>query len=434
MPIAGLVLLFALYPPAALGVPQYIAPYVQQHDFSGVVLVAGPKLTTYARAFDANVGGTFAVGSITKTFTAAAIEILATRGRLKYSDTLDKYIPEYRYAKNITIDELLRHSAGVPDYYSIRAFAGVRTKSLSLNQIVSWLNAFPLDFTPGVKGQYSNSGYSLLALVIERASGESYGAFLSRNIFQPFGLRHTIESGYGKPDNPVIGYDPGPPPTGLQPAAVIAPGWLVGNGSIRSTAGDLARWLDIAANGTAVNFKSLPYPLGWSRRTAAGATLLEQDGRIPGFASDISIDETTGLKVVVLSNIQCACVSNIAGDIRKGVAGEKLAPPPLRPTYVPATDELNAYVGNYGLPSLPLLISKLGYGLAISNTNDGMQLPLDSVAPGKFFFRPLYVYVTFQTDGAAAAKGMNWNGQFIIPRVAPTAKAAALPGAAKTSR
>lgn len=213
------------------------------------------------------------------------------------------------------------------------------------------------------------------------------------------------------------GYDPGPPPQLVQPAANISSGWLVGNGSIFSTAADLSRWLDIASAGRYVNFRTLAYPNGWSKRTEGASTILGQDGRIPGYAADISIDETSGQKVVVLSNVQCACVSSMAADIRKAANGGEIVPPQIWPSYNPTPAELNADVGEFALPGLPLLIARSANGLTISNMNDGMQLRLDPVGPQKFFFRALYAYVSFKANEKGAVTSIDWNGQFAIPRV-----------------
>ncbi|MBV8198916.1 MAG: serine hydrolase, partial [Candidatus Eremiobacteraeota bacterium] len=366
-----------------------------------------------------SIGTIFAIGSVTKTFTAAAIELLAGRGLLRYSDALDKYVPEYRYAKDVTIEQLLGHTAGIPDFYALPAFAAMRSQDLTLSRVAKWLSDFPLDFTPGTKSRYSNSGYSLLALVIERVSGEAYGDFLHDNVFVPLGLRHTFSGASSEAGSIARGYDPGPAPVYLQTAATIAPGWLRGNGSVYSTAADLSRWLDVAAAGTFTNFKTLPYPYGWSQRTIDGAVVLGQNGRIPGFASDISIDERSGLKVIVLSNVQCAATSTIAGDIRRAAGGAQILAPPIRPSYTPSAAQLALYVGQYALPSLPLLVFSESGSLFLSNMNDGMKLPLDAIGPGRFFFRPLYAYVTFETDSHGIVNSITWNRQLRIPRVSP---------------
>lgn len=397
----------------------YVAPYLAQHDFSGVVYVTGRAGDGYRGVFgrDDSFQSVFAVGSISKTFTAAAVEVLAARGRLQYSDALARFVPEYRYARDITIEQLLAHSAGVPDFYSLSAFASVRERNLSLVQIAQWLSNFPLDFKPGTKGSYSNSGYSLLALVIERVSHESYDRFLSDNVFKPLDLTRTSAGTSGSEAGVARGYDPGPPPEYLQPAARIGEGWFIGNGSVRSNACDLARWLGIASEGRVVNFKSLAYPYGWSKSIVAGDPVLGQDGRIPGFAADISINERSGLKIIVLSNIQCAAASTIANAIRKAESGGALVAPAPRRTYVPLAEDLQSLVGTYGLPGLTLVVSARDGALFLGNANDGMLLPLDSVGPNAFFFRPLYASVRFETDAKGVVRFIDWGGQFTIPRI-----------------
>lgn len=399
-----------------------MSPYVAQRDFSGVVYVAGRGGDIYRGVFGdvKSFDTAFAIGSVSKTFTAAAVELLAARGKLRYGDALRTLVPEYSHAKDVTIDELLDHTAGIPDFYSIPAFAAAREQNLSLEQIVDWLNAYPLDFKPGTKSNYSNSGYSLLALVVERASGESYAGFLRDNIFVPMGLTQTSADVTAVRENLTTGYDPGPLPLGLVPAATIAPGWFVGNGSIVSNATDLSRWLDIAAAGKLVNFSTLPYPGGWGKRPLGEDVLLEQDGRIPGFASYVAIDKQTRLKVVVLSNIQCAAASKIAQDLLKKATGQYVAPPAVRAAYAPSAAELAAVAGSYGLSGLRLNVFAKDGVLYLSNANDGMQLVLDPIGPNEFFFRPLYASLRFTSDANGRIQSIDWgDGQFKVPRLGP---------------
>ena len=408
-------------------VPPYLAAYVRMHDFSGVALVADRNRTLYAGAFgDADISANrpntistrFMIGSISKTFTAAAIELLVKRGRLHFTDRLASYVPEYRHAAEITIRQLLDHSAGVPDYYAVPAWAKDRSKNISLSQIARWLSAYPLDFAPGSKSLYSNSGYSLLALVIERASHKSYHDYLSERIFARLGLRNTGALTSPPPAGLAMGYDPAPTPKSLAAANPIATGWLVGNGSIYSSATDLSRWLQVAAIGKIANFGNLPYPYGWGKEGMDANALLDQDGRIPGYASMISIDASSHVTVVVLSNIQCAAVDIIARDLRAAASGERLNPPPLRPSFQPVSKDLRSYVGSYVIgPSVNLSVTIDKEKVFLANT-DGAKYPLDPIGPGRFFFRPLYVYVGFTRGAGGSVTAMDWNqGQFQIPRV-----------------
>jgi CubicO group peptidase (beta-lactamase class C family) len=338
------------------------------------------------------------------------------QGRIRYADSLAKYVPEYNQAKKITIRELLEHSAGVPDYYGISAFARERRRNLSLGELARWLNAYALDFAPGSRNSYSNSGYSLLALVIERASGERYARYLSKNIFEPRGLHHTGDAASGAPSDLAKGYDPAPAPAYLKPADAIAIGWLEGNGSIYSTADDLSRWLTVAQRGEYVNFKSLPYPFGWGLDREGPHTLLEQDGRIPGYAASISIDEKSRDKVIVLSNVQSAAVVDIAAQVRAAVTGRPLQAARERPSFAPPLGALRRFTGSYEAGSVKLTVVLSGNALFIVN-QDGSRLPLDPISSDLFFFRPLFVYVGFKTNSHGSVTAMDWNeGQFTIPK------------------
>lgn len=408
-----------------LGIRGYVAAHVKMHDFSGVVMAAHQGRVEFAEAFGkadvprgvANTTSTrFLVGSISKTFTAAAIELLVKQGRIRYSDPLAKYVPEYNQAKKITIRQLLEHSAGVPDYYSISAFAHDRRKDLSLAELARWLNAYLLDFVPGSQNSYSNSGYSLLALVIERASGKRYPQYLRTNIFEPFGLQHTGDVASGAPIGIASGYDPAPAPAYLQPADAIAVGWLEGNGSIYSTADDLSRWITVAQRGKDVNFKALPYPFGWGLNRESSDTLLEQDGRIPGYAASISIDEKSGDKVIVLSNVQSAAVDAIADQMRAALARRPIIASPERPSFAPPLGALKRFTGSYETGPVKLAVV-LGDNTLFIVNQDGSRLPLDPISSGRFFFRPLFVYVGFKTNSRGSVTAMDWNnGQFTIPK------------------
>ena len=409
-----------------LALDAYIAPYVAAHDLSGIVLLARGNDVLY----QTNVGFTnfttrapvekqtrFLVGSVAKTFTAAGIELLEKDGKLHYDDPLSRFAPGYRYSAQITLRQLLAHEAGVPDFYAITGFAQVREKRLSLPAIARWLSDFPLDFKPGGRSNYSNSGYSLLALVIERASGQSYADFLQARIFKPLGMADSGASLSVSIPNLAIGYDPAPGPQFLQKSHGIDPGWLVGDGYAYSTAADLSRWLDAANAKTVINFKTLPYPYGWGVHKEGAYTLLEQDGRIPGYTSDISIDPTNGLKVVVLSNVQDNAASRISNDVRSLILGTSIAPPAERPTALLAPDKAGDYAGVYALgDSLRLRVTAENGNVFLQNETDRIPIVLDPTGPDHFFFRTLYVPLVFLRAADGTVNAIRWNEQFTLAK------------------
>jgi CubicO group peptidase (beta-lactamase class C family) len=173
-----------------------------QGTFSGAVLLAQGDRVLFREAYglasrEAGVPNRpetrFNLGSINKSFTRLAIEQLAAAGRLKLSDTLDLWVPEYpaEKARKITLQHLIEHRGGTGDFFGPRYDAADRSR---LRTLRDWLPLFadlPLAFEPGTRQQYSNAGYLLLGLVVEKASGQSYDDYVRENIFAPTGMSST---------------------------------------------------------------------------------------------------------------------------------------------------------------------------------------------------------------------------------------------------
>ena len=139
-----------------------------------------------------NDSSIFELASCSKQFTAMAIMILAERGKLNYTDNIKQYIPELPY-DGITVENLLTHTSGLPDYEEMLDEHWDKKKFATNNDIVSCFAKYKpsTDFKPGKKHEYSNTGYTLLSVIIEKASGMSYSDFLATNIFQPLGMTHS---------------------------------------------------------------------------------------------------------------------------------------------------------------------------------------------------------------------------------------------------
>src|SRR5579872_931259 len=171
------------------------------NGFNGNVLVAKDGEVVYKKSFgyrnlDSSLlldnYSVFELASISKQFTAMGILLLEQRGKLALTDTLRKFFPELPYYR-ISIYNLLTHTSGLPDYMSAMkdkwdhrqiAFNGDLLAFLAKEKPVS-------NFAPGQKFEYSNTGYALLAAIIEKLSGESYRDYMDQNIFKPLGMRHT---------------------------------------------------------------------------------------------------------------------------------------------------------------------------------------------------------------------------------------------------
>lgn len=139
-----------------------------------------------------NDSSVFELASCSKQFTAMAIMILMEQGKLNYDDDVKKYIPDFPY-KNVSVKNLLTHTSGLPDYLEMLDEHWDKRKFASNYDIVKCFNLYrpKIRFKPGKRFEYSNTGYALLSLIIERASGIKYGDFLCEYIFKPLGMNHS---------------------------------------------------------------------------------------------------------------------------------------------------------------------------------------------------------------------------------------------------
>jgi CubicO group peptidase (beta-lactamase class C family) len=219
----------------------------ERGQFNGAVLVAEHGDVLYRRGFgkaDVSAGTAFApdtlsdIGSVTKQFTAMAIMMLAERGRLSYDDLVSKYIPEFSGASHlgrITVRQLLTHTSGIPDYGDL----GIDDSGLSQTSLIAALVKRDANVsTPGMKYRYSNVGYALLAIVIQKVSGHPFSDFLAQEIFVPCGMTNTFvyDGWFVKRSGMAVGYDTfGQVDNG-------GPTSKPGDGGIYSTVDDLFKW------------------------------------------------------------------------------------------------------------------------------------------------------------------------------------------------
>jgi CubicO group peptidase (beta-lactamase class C family) len=312
----------------------YFAPLVAARQFAGTVLVARGDRILLARGYglaNAELGApnavetVFRIASISKTFTAAAIVMLAERGELRYTDTLARYIPDFPVANRITIRKLLLHSSGVanPDYERIA------TSRVSLAELIAQFKDKPLLFEPGTRSQYSNAGYILLAAVIERASGMPYGTFIARHITGPLGMSATVPDAQDSViRSRASGYVPGPPPSGVENVAWYDMSAMTGSGSLVAPAGDLHRWARAVHRETLYRRAALPYPYGWGVRKYFGRDLIEQSGALDGFTSYVGIYFADSTYVVCLTNIEAGLNDRCGKDLAAMAFGEPYEPVP----------------------------------------------------------------------------------------------------------
>jgi CubicO group peptidase (beta-lactamase class C family) len=397
-----------------------MAPYLQLRTFRGTVLIAEGRSVVLSRAYGVPSSGEnsalsnsrYLIGSLSKTMTAAAIELLAERGQLKLDDTVSTFLPNLVYSRDVTIRQLLDHSAGVPDYYGFPEYAAHRQANISFDEILKIIGSKPLEFPAGSKSSYSNSGYSLLAAIVQRVSRMGLGEFLEQNVFRTLGMSSSGDYDYDtKVPGVAPGFDPGPLPTLLRPAPRGGTGWLEGNGSVFTTASDLLRWADAVRTDALVRTSSLPYPYGWGKRTRYGRNFWEDTGRIPqGYASFIAIDPRGKLTVIVLSDVQSQAVESIGIALEAIVIGQPYTAPSVAPFFPLDSSSGSRFAGRYEVfPGFVIAVRATRSGLELGGP-DGAFLTLDYQGANKFFFRPYFVPIGFRSDDSGHVVALLWAG------------------------
>lgn len=258
------------------------------------------------------------LGSITKQFTAVAILMLAEQGKLSLQDDVTRFLPDYPSGgKHITIERLLQHTAGVPNYTAMMNFGLTSDRDRSVQQMIDYFKDERLDFEPGERWAYSNSGYILLGAVIEKVSGTTYADFIAKNIFEPLGMQDTAYEGHERSaKRRVAGYREGFL-SGYRQAEKVSMTQPYAAGAVVSTVDDLARWDEAVSSGKLLNAESwkqaftpcpLPngvkcsYGLGWQLGTMRGHRMAAHAGDIPGFNAEAIRLPDDKVFVAVLGN------------------------------------------------------------------------------------------------------------------------------------
>lgn len=315
---------------------------VEAKQFMGNVLVAKGDQVLFEKSYGSanlewNVSNTaeskFRIGSVTKQFTAACILLLEERGKLKTDDLVSKYVPKTPPAwAKITIYHLLTHTSGIPNFTSFPEYERFQTQPTTPEKLLGFFRDKPLDFEPGSKWNYSNSGYEVLGYVVEKVTGQTYQHFLDENIFKPLNM---TDSGYDSNSRVIprhaYGYTPGP--HGIAVAGYVDMTVPYAAGALYSTTRDLLKWERALFGGRLLQPASLKkmttpfkhdYGCGLFITTVNGHKRIEHAGGIQGFNSELVYWPDEKMTVVVLANLNGSAPSSIAADLAATVHGEKV--------------------------------------------------------------------------------------------------------------
>jgi D-alanyl-D-alanine carboxypeptidase len=276
----------------------------------------------------------YAIGSISKQFTAVAILLLQQDGKLRVDDPVSRFIPGLTRGNEVTVRQLLSHTSGYQDFWpQDYVMPGMLTPTTPQSIADQWAKK-PLDFDPGSRWQYSNTNYTLAGMVVEKASGMPFFQFVRTRILQPAGLTSAADfdadpraanaTGY-------IRYGLGP----LRPAPDAGSGWMWAAGELAMTARDLANWdINLIRHGllTPASYRELErevvlnngagtgYALGLDVGMQGGRFMIEHSGEVSGFTAENIVFPEDSAAIVVLTNQDAAPASGaIANQIAQAL-------------------------------------------------------------------------------------------------------------------
>lgn len=243
----------------------------------------GYGISNFARNTRAQGDTVYRIGSLTKPFTAYAVQQLAAGGKLSLGDRVSSYIT-LPWTEPITIDDLLRQRSGIPNYADIDMLS--QSATYAPEALVDAVARLPLHFAPGTQFEYSNTNYILLGEIIERAARMPYDRYLQTAILTPLGLHHTR---YGDQPEEARGYARDTLRTPVTPSSVS---YAYAAAAMSSNVPDLLRWLDSAAQ---------PYD-GYRLTQIDGYEVHYAPGNVPGYSALEAILPKTGDRIVILTN------------------------------------------------------------------------------------------------------------------------------------
>ena len=346
---------------------------LKDFTFSGTVLVAHQGHAIYREAFGLadreydipNSAVTrFRTGSAGKQFTAAAVLLLEQRGRIAVADPVAKYLPDWPEAWSaMTIHHLLSHTAGFPRLTTEGLVDISALSAATRKPFAGWRDLMKPgeelqqpDFTPGTKWGYSNVGYLILAMIVEKASGKPFGDFMRDEVFDPVGMHNTRVD---DPNALVVARARGyalSPDGSYTNALFVDPRYVAGAGGFYSTIDDLVTWnnvldsdrlLSSAARAKLFTVVRSGYGYGWFIGRTFGRDTQWHRGNIPGFVSIIVRYPQERLTFIVLSNTDRTPVLAIANELAAIAFGEPVEMPRDRVEIPLESVAVERYIGNY---------------------------------------------------------------------------------------
>jgi CubicO group peptidase (beta-lactamase class C family) len=382
----------------------------------------------------------FEIGSITKQFTAAAILLLQERGRLRVEDPITKYLPDYpTHGQTITIESLLTHTSGIPSYTGLPEWYPHLREDMKPADVAALFRDKPLEFNPGERWAYDNSGFFLLGMIVEKASGKTYEQFVEEEIFQKLGMTH---SRYGHPEEiiPLRASGYSRDGEGFRNTAFISMTQPYAAGALMSTVDDLAIWGRALQSETLLEKSSLDrmltayrlksgistqYGYGIGVLDFRGARVLQHGGDINGYTANVTWAPAERIFVAILSN-------NDASDPRPDDLALRIVAKALgrsveeRKTLQLDPKALDEYTGVYRFDE-QVTRAILREGGKLYAQRNGHRQEIAAVAPDEFVYPDGASTLRFRRDAQGKVAGIDFQST-LGPATTGTRTAEPLPG------
>ncbi|TWV96864.1 serine hydrolase [Chitinophaga pinensis] len=402
-----------------------VSAYSRLHKFNGTVLVAQKgnilldKAYGYQRTADSIRNETstiFQLGSVTKQFTATVILKLAEEHKLSIQDKLSKYFPDYPKGDSITIENLLTHTSGIFNYTNDKDFMDKEVSNpASREKIMALFKDKPLNFSPGTKWDYSNSGYSMLGYIIEKATGKPYEQVVRKYIFTPLHMDHTgFDFKNLKDSKKSTGYF-----NINDSSSTLAPGVdstvSFAAGAMYSTTADLYKWHQAAQQYKIISKADWEkaytpfmnhYGYGWESDSIAGKRKVSHGGGIHGYITSIMRVPEDDVCVIVLDNASDRDVSKIASSLLAVLYNQPYNIPKERITIRLPEATLQQYTGEYNLRPGFNIVMSVKEGMLMGQPTGQRESPLFAEKEDFFFLKIVDAQVRFTRNDKNEVTGM----------------------------
>jgi CubicO group peptidase (beta-lactamase class C family) len=340
--------------------------YTSLYKFNGTVLVAkngtilldkGYGYRNVAAGILHDKNSIFQIGSVTKQFTSAIILKLQAAGKLNVQDPISKYFPQYPHGDSITIEQLMLHTSGIYSYTNDKTFMQNEvSKPSNRDKMIALFKDKPLDFSPGTKWRYSNSGYSLLGYIIESVTKKSYEQVVREYIFFPLNMTNSgFDFTHLQRKEKSTGYFAfNKKDTTISP--IVDSSVSFSAGAIYSTTQDLYRWhqaleknviLTNAQQEKAYSPVKNHYGYGWVIDSLDGKRVVSHGGGIHGFTSNFYRIASDDICIILLSNTSSSFLNNITTNIYGILYNKPYEIPQQRNTISVPEEKLKQYTGEY---------------------------------------------------------------------------------------